>query len=52
MTNLLCKILLLRNPKMKTGQQIWQNLLKKAVAQKGCFASDGDVLSVTHVYCL
>jgi hypothetical protein len=29
----------------KTGWQIWQNLLTKSVAKKGCFADDDDMES-------
>jgi hypothetical protein len=39
---LLCKKLLLRNPKKRKPDVIWQNLLRKTMAQKGCFVNDDD----------
>jgi hypothetical protein len=32
----------LQNPKKWKANAIWQNLVRKAMAQKGCFASDDD----------
>jgi hypothetical protein len=50
LTTLLCKKNTVANSKeVKTGwfnsrrnKQVWQNLLRKAVAQMGCFAYDDD----------
>jgi hypothetical protein len=48
LTTLLCKtkIIVAKSEEIKPGRsnsrQIWQNLLRKDVAQKGCFSNDDD----------
>jgi hypothetical protein len=43
------KKLLLRNPKKWKPDAIWQRLLKKVMAKKGCFESDDDDDDVCEV---